>query len=249
MTFGLCNPGKAYISKASWTHWSFVLEYLYNTQLYFDTYFEMASAKVKTELEEVQPSTSGGDEQREREQVMGQQVTGEQVEGKESYDSDQFDGEFLMEYCETVDIPCPMTISKELFYTDEMVARNYNCLSKEDKNWFDQMKVLAESIKQETGDYGLIEDLMSRVVAQLYGYMKKTDVAAVMGKEGEGITGGKELKQEGRRLMIKREPGAEPEKVIVTAIVPSEEPTLLPYHIVEDEDRSDCVTIRLEFPT
>ena len=56
------------------------------------------------------------------------------------------------------------------------------------------MKVLAESIKQEMGDYGLIEDLMSRVVAQHYGYMKKTDVAAVMGKEWEGITGGKELK-------------------------------------------------------
>ena len=65
------------------------------------------------------------------------------------------------------------------------------------------MKVLAESIKQETGDYGLIEDLMSRVVAQRYGYMKKTDVAAVMGKEGEGITGGKELDQEGSRLTIK----------------------------------------------
>ena len=83
-------------------------------------------------------------------------------------------------------------------------------------------------------------------MAQCYGYMKKTDVTAVMGKEGKGITGGKELKQEGSRLMIKWEPGAEPEKVIVTAIVPSEEPTLLPYHIVEDEDRSDCITIRSE---
>ena len=109
------------------------------------------------------------------------------------------------------------------------------------------MKVLAESIKQETGEYGLAEkDLMSRVVAQHYGYMKKTDVAAVMGKEGEGITGGKELKQEGSRLMIKWEPGAEPEKIVVTAIVSSKESTLLPYHIVEDEDRSDCVTIRSE---
>ena len=127
-----------------------------------------------------------------------------------------------------------------------MVARNYNHLSKEDKDWFDQMKVLAESIKQEMGDYGLIEDLMSRMVAQHYSYMKKADVTAEMGKEGEGITGGKELKQEGSKLMIKREPGAEPEKVIVTTIVPSEEPTLLPYHIVEDEDRSDCVTIGLE---
>ena len=67
-----------------------------------------------------------------------------------------------------------------------------------------------------------------------------------MGKEGEGTTGGKELKQEGGRLMIKWEPGAEPKKVVVTAIVPSEEPTLLPYHIIEDEDRSDCVTIGSE---
>ena len=180
------------------------------------------------------------------EQVVGQQVTGEQIEGEESYDSDQFDNEFLTEYCETEDIPHPMTISKELFYTDEMVARNYDRLSKEDKDQFDQMKVLDESIKQEMGNYGLIEDLMSRVVAQCFSYMKKTDVAAVMGKEGEGITGGKELKQEGGRLMIKWEPGAEPEKVIVTTIVPSEEPTLLPYHIVEDEDRSDCVTIGSE---
>ena len=209
-------------------------------------HFEMASVKVKMEPEEVQLSTSGGDEQGVSEQVSGQQVTGEQVESEESYDSDQFDDEFLTEYCEMMDIPHPMTISKELFYTDEMVSRNYNHLSKEDKDWFDQMKVLAESIKQEMGDYGLIEDLMSRVVAKQYGYMKKTDVAAVMCKEVEGITGGKELKQEGNRLMIKWELGVEPKKVIVTTIVPSEEPTLLPYHIVEDEDRSDCVTIGLE---
>ena len=132
----------------------------------------MALVKVKTEPEEVQPNTSGGDEQEVSEQVSGQQVTGEQVEGEESYDSDQFDDEFLTEYCEMVDIPHPMTISKEL--SDKMVARNYNSLSKEDKDQFDQMKVLAESIKQEMGDYGLIEDLMSRVVAQRYGYMKKT---------------------------------------------------------------------------
>ena len=103
----------------------------------------MASMKVKMEPEEVQPSTSGGGEQGVSEQVVSQQVAGEQVECEESYDSDQFDDEFLTEYCETVDIPHPMTISKELFYTDEMVARNYNCLSKEDKDWFDQMKVLA----------------------------------------------------------------------------------------------------------
>ena len=68
------------------------------------------------------------------EQVPSQQVTEEQIEGKQSYDSDQFDDEFLTEYCEMVDIPHPMTISKELFYTDEMVAKNYNHLSKEDKD-------------------------------------------------------------------------------------------------------------------
>ena len=50
----------------------------------------------------------------------------------------------------------------------------------------------------------------------------------------------------GERLQIKQEPGAEPDKVVVTAIVPSDEATLVPYHIVEDEDRSDCVTIGSE---
>ena len=74
------------------------------------------------------------------------------------------------------------------------------------------MKVLAEPVKQETSDYCLIEDLMSRVVAQHFSYMEKKDVTAVMGKEGAGTTGGKELKQEGGRLTIKREPGAEPKK-------------------------------------
>ena len=94
----------------------------------------MVSIEVKTEPEEVQPSTSGGDGQEVSEQVLSHQVTGEQVEGEESYDSDQFDDEFLTEYCEMVDIPHPMTVSKELFYTDKMVARNYNHLSKEDKD-------------------------------------------------------------------------------------------------------------------
>ena len=136
----------------------------------------------------MQPSISGGGEQ-----VVSKQVASEQVEGKELYDSDQFEDEYLMEYCEMVGMPCSMTISKELFYTDKMVARCYNHLSKEDKARFDQMKTLAESIKQETGDYGLIEDIMSRVVAQHFGQMEKEDVASMMGKEGEGIAGGKEL--------------------------------------------------------
>ena len=55
------------------------------------------------------------------------------------------------------------------------------------------MKVLAESIKQETGDYGLIKDLMAQVVAQQFGRMGKEDVVSVMGKEGEGPKEGKQL--------------------------------------------------------
>ena len=44
---------------------------------------------------------------------------------------------------------------------DEVVSRCYNKLSAEDNVRFDQMKVLAESIKQETGEYSLIKDLMA----------------------------------------------------------------------------------------
>ena len=44
-----------------------------------------------------------------------------------------------------------MTISKELFYTNEMVARNYNHLSKEDKDRFDQMKVLSNGNVYDNG--------------------------------------------------------------------------------------------------
>ena len=58
-----------------------------------------------------------------------------------------------------------MTISEELFYSDTMVQREYEHLSKEDKKQFDQMKVLAEKIKKETGQYVPIEDMMARVVA------------------------------------------------------------------------------------
>ena len=126
-------------------------------------------------------------------------------------------------------MPKAMTISKELFYTDEMVARHYEQLSDEDKVRLDQMKVFAESIKQDTGDYGLIEDLMAWVVAQQFGQMKKEDVASVMGKEGEGAEGGKALEQVGGKLQIKQEPGKEPDKVVVTAIVPAKEATLIPF--------------------
>ena len=60
-------------------------------------------------------------------------------------------------------------MSKELFYTDEMVVRNYARLSKADKECFDQMKELAVAIKQETVDYSLIEDMMARVVGERSG--------------------------------------------------------------------------------
>ena len=80
---------------------------------------------------------------------------------------------------------------------------------------------LAEAIKKETGDYSLIEDMMARVVGERFGGMSKEDVKAVMGKEGEGAEGGKHLKQEGSRLVIKSEPGVETEKIVLSAIVPS----------------------------
>ena len=77
-------------------------------------------ASIKQELreeEEVQPSTSGGGEYK-----------GE-VESPD-FDSDkEFDDSFIEEYCEQAEIPRPMTISKELFYTDTMVEKRYAQLS------------------------------------------------------------------------------------------------------------------------
>ena len=191
--------------------------------------------KIKTEPEEVQQRTSGGGEQAE-EPVK-------EEESEESFDSDEIDDEFLSNYCETAEIPHPMTVSKELFYTDEMVVRNYARLSKQDQDRFNQMKELAKAIKKETGDYSLIEDMMAQVVGKRFGGMSKEDVKAVMGKEGEGAEGGKQLKQEGSRLVIKSEPKVETEKIFLSAIVPSEEQALLPYCVKENEEQSDCETI------
>ena len=191
--------------------------------------------KVKTELEEeVQPSTSGGGAPIEEPEKKD--------ESEESLESDKIDDEYLSNYCETAEIIQPMTVSKELFYTDSMVTRNFARLSKEDQKCFDQMKELAESIKQETGDYSLIEDMMARVVGERFGSMKKEDVSAVFGRPGEGSEGGKHLKQEGGHLKIKSEPGVEPEKIVISAIVPAEEPTLLPY-CVKGNKEEDCETI------
>ena len=62
--------------------------------------------KIKTEPEEVQLSTSGGDVQTEEPE--------KKVESEESFESDEIDDEFLSNYCETAEIPHPMTVSKEL---------------------------------------------------------------------------------------------------------------------------------------
>ena len=188
----------------------------------------------------MQLSTSGGGVQPEGQPEIQPE---EQVkEGEESFDSDAIDEEFLDEYCEEVEHIQPMTISKELFYADKLVTRNYSRLSKEDQKCFDQMKELAESITQETRDYSLIEDMMARIVGERFGSMRKEDVSAVFGRPGEGSEGGKHLKQEGGHLKIKSEPGAEPEKIVISMIIPAEEPTLLPY-CVKGNEEEDCETI------
>ena len=132
----------------------------------------MASIKQEQkEQEEVQLSTSGGGEHK-----------GE-VEGPGyDFDSDkEFDVSFIEEYCEQAEIPGLMTILKELFYMDAMVAKRYAQLSPHDKERFNQMKVLAEQIKMETGDYSLIEDLMAKMVSQRFGRMQKQDVKSMLG--------------------------------------------------------------------
>ena len=131
----------------------------------------------------------------------------------------------------------PMTVTEELFYTDAMVRKEYERLSEEDKRRFDQMKVLAEKIKKETGQYVPIEDLMARVVAQRFGRMTQQNVATVLGSSGEGSAAGKILEKKGDILRIKTEEGSEEErKVILTAIVPNEDSACLAYCVEEDKD-------------
>ena len=84
------------------------------------------ATKVKVELEEeVRPSTSGGG--------VPMPEPEEKSKSGESMESDEIDDEFITNYCKSTEIIQPMTVSKELFYTDEMVARNYARLSKQDK--------------------------------------------------------------------------------------------------------------------
>ena len=119
--------------------------------------------------------------------------------------------ELLQKYASEMPSELPMTISEELFYSDAMVQREYDCLSKEDKKRFDQMKVLAEKIKKETGQYVPIEDMMARVVAQWLGHMTQQNIAMVLEPSGEGPATGKVLEKKGDILRIKAEEGSEEE--------------------------------------
>ena len=92
--------------------------------------------------------------------------------------------ELLQKYASEMPPELPMTISKELFYSDAMVQREYDCLSEEDKKRFDQMKTLAKKIKKETGQYVPIENMMAWVVAQRFGCMTHENIAMVLGSWG-----------------------------------------------------------------
>ena len=170
--------------------------------------------------------------------------SGEEIE---EIDPSHITDELLAKYASKMPSEIPMTVSEELFYTDAMVRKEYERLSEEDKRRFDQMKVLAEKIKKETGQYVPIEDLMARVVAQRFGRMTQQNVATVLGSSGEALSAGKILEKKGDVLRIKMEEGSEEErKVILTAIVPNEDPACLAYCVEEDEDAPECVSIASE---
>ena len=155
--------------------------------------------------------------------------------------------ELIQKYASEMPSEIPMTISEEFFYSDAMVQREYEHLSEEDKKRFDQMKVLAEKIKKETGQYVPIEDMMARVIAQRFGRMTQQNIATVLGPLGEGPAAGKVLEKKGDVLIIKTEEGSEEErKVVLTTIVPSKDPACLVYCVEEDEDAPECVSIASE---
>ena len=77
--------------------------------------------------------------------------------------------------------------------------------------------------------------MMARVVAQRFGRITQQDVATVLGPSGEGPAAGKVLEKKGDILRIKAEEGSEEErKVVLTALVPNEDPACLAYCIKED---------------
>ena len=169
--------------------------------------------------------------------------SGEEIE---EIDPSRITDELLAKYASEMPSEIPMTVSEELFYTDAMVRKEYERLSEEDKKRFDQMKVLAERIKKETGQYVPIEDMMARVVTQRFGHMTQQNVAAVLGSSGGGSAAGKILEKKGDILRIKMEEGSEERKVILTAVVPTEDLACLAYCVEEDEDAPECVSIASE---
>ena len=89
--------------------------------------------------------------------------------------------------------------------------------------------------------------MMARVVAQQFGCLTKQNIATVLGPSGEGPATGKVLEKKGDILRIKAEEGSEKEqKVVLTAVVPSEDPACLAYCVEEDEDAPDCISIGSE---
>ena len=145
-----------------------------------------------------------------KKRVMEESSSSEEAEVEE-IDPSFITDELLQKYASEMLSELPMTISKELFYSDAMVQKEYDCLSKEDKQRFDQMKVLAEKIKKETGQYVPIKDMMARVVAQRFGHMTQQNIATVLGPSGEGPTAGKVLEKKGDVLRIKAEEGSKEE--------------------------------------
>ena len=74
--------------------------------------------------------------------------------------------------------------------------------------------------------------------------MTQQNIATVLGPSSEGPAAGKVLEKKGDILGIKAEEGSEEErKVVLTVIVPNEDPACLAYCVAEDEDVPECVSI------
>ena len=206
----------------------------------YSTMTEQISKEVVEEKtsEEPKPGTS----------KEGMEEESSSSEGEiEEVDPSLITDELLQEYTSEMPPELPMTISEELFYSDAMVQREYDCLSEEDKKRFDRKKTLAEKIKKETGQFIPIEDMMVWVVAQWFGHLSQQNIATVLGPLDKGPAAGKVLEKKGDILRIKAEEGSEKEwKVVLTAIVPSEDPACLTYCVQEDEDAPECVSIGSE---
>ena len=77
--------------------------------------------------------------------------------------------------------------------------------------------------------------------------MTQQNIATVLGPLGKGPATRKVLEKKGDVLRIKAEEGSEEEwKVMLTAIVPSEDPACLAYCVEEDEDAPECISIGTE---